>query len=55
MLLDFPIPIPTIDAQNKFAAIRCKLLTLCAILEAHHRQAEELFSSLSQRAFRGDL
>ena len=49
------IPIPPIDLQNKFAKIVEHVLNLRQIHEANLSQLDNLFNSLQQRAFRGEL
>lgn len=55
MLLDYPLPLPPIDLQNKFAAI----VERVEALKSHYQQSvtdlEALYGALSQQAFKGEL
>jgi type I restriction enzyme S subunit len=50
-----PIPVPTIQQQERFADVRRLARTHSARLELAATHAESLTATLSQRAFRGDL
>ncbi|MEI8038617.1 MAG: restriction endonuclease subunit S [Verrucomicrobiota bacterium] len=54
-MLEIPIPLPPIALQNKFAAIVNKTQGKIQKSTAFLQDAESLFSSLQQRAFRGEL
>jgi type I restriction enzyme S subunit len=51
----FKVPIPPLDYQQKFARIVHKYERLRALQRESARQAEHLFQSLLDRAFRGEL
>ncbi len=54
MLLDYPLPLPPIDLQNKFSAI----VERVEALKSHYQQSltdlEALYGALSQQAFKGE-
>jgi type I restriction enzyme, S subunit len=52
---NFCIPIPPLPLQEKFALVVQKTAEQKARMEAQLAEAEQLFGSLMQRAFRGDL
>lgn len=54
-MLEIPIPLPPIALQNKFAAIVTKTQAQIQNSTAFLQEAETLFSTLQQRAFRGEL
>ncbi len=54
-MLEIPIPLPPIALQNKFAAIVNKTQAKIQKSTAFLQEAETLFSTLQQRAFRGEL
>lgn len=54
-MLEIPIPLPPIALQNKFAAIVTKTQIKIQKSTALLQEAESLFSTLQQRAFRGEL
>lgn len=54
-MLEIPIPLPPIALQNKFAAIVTKTQGKIQKSIALLQEAESLFSTLQQRAFRGEL
>ena len=55
MLLDYPLPLPPIDLQDKFSAI----VERVEALKSHYQQSlidlEALYGALSQQAFKGEL
>ena len=55
MLLDFPIPIPEIGLQNKFAAIVEKVEGIKSRYQQSLTDLEDLYGALSQQAFKGEL
>ena len=50
-----PFPLPPLQVQQEFAAHRRKIRTLEQENAAAEEQADDLFNSLAQQAFRGDL
>lgn len=54
-MLEIPIPYPPIELQKKFSEIAMRSRLASESANASMRQAEQLFSSLQQRAFRGQL
>ena len=54
-ILDFPLPLPPLPVQHKFAELRARVLRSQSRLQAGHEGGEALFSSLVQRAFSGQL
>ena len=54
-MLEIPIPLPPIALQNKFAAIVNKTQGKIQKSTAFLQESEFLFSTLQQRAFRGEL
>lgn len=55
MLLDYELPIPPIDEQVRFRKIRKSLLEEKVILIEAKQESDNLFKSLSQQAFSGQL
>lgn len=55
MLLDYPIPIPPLSEQKKYAMIKKTVLCMQKMQKKYISKANRLFSALSQQAFRGDL
>jgi len=55
MILDYPIPLPPIEEQRKFSAIRTKLKEHMSMHTAAFEQGEVQFNALSQKAFSGQL
>ena len=49
------IPIPPINLQNHFASLVQKVTTLKSLYTANLTELENLYSSLSQSAFKGEL
>lgn len=54
-LIDHPIPIPPIELQNEFSTLWQSVRSVTTQLAQKNKAARELFSSLSQSAFRGKL
>ncbi len=54
-MLDIPIPLPPYPLQERFAKIAIRLRSQSCTSTSTLREAEDLFSSLQQRAFRGEL
>ncbi len=54
-MLEVPTPLPPIDLQNRFAALANKIQGEIANATTSLEEAESLFTSLQQRAFRGEL
>ena len=54
-MLEIPIPLPPISLQNKFAAVVNQTQAKIQKSTAFLQDAETLFSTLQQRAFRGEL
>ena len=52
---EMPFPLPPLQVQQEFAAHRRKIRTLEQENAAAEEQADDLFNSLAQQAFRGDL
>jgi type I restriction enzyme, S subunit len=50
-----PIPLPPLDLQQRFAEIVSSVEEQKAKMRKHLEQLDDLFASLQQRAFRGDL
>ena len=50
-----PIAIPPLDLQQRFAEIVSSVEEQKAKMKKHLEQLDDLFASLQQRAFRGDL
>lgn len=50
-----PFPLPDLPSQEKFAKLAEKTYRSQVRLRAQVSEAEALFSSLQQRAFRGEL
>ena len=55
MLLDFPIPMPEISLQNKFAAIVEKVEGIKSRYQQSLTELQNLYGALSQKAFNGEL
>jgi type I restriction enzyme, S subunit len=51
----FQVPIPAIEEQRRFAEIVSSVEEQKAKMRKHLEQLDDLFASLQQRAFRGDL
>ena len=51
----FPIPLPPIDLQRRFAAVVEAVEQQKASQRAHLAELDTLFASLQTRAFRGNL
>lgn len=51
----FPVFIPDFDVQEEFALRIARISVLSKKYEAHLARLDELFASVQQRAFRGDL
>ena len=51
----FPIPLPPIELQQRFAEIVSSVKKQKAKMKKQLEQLDDLFASLQQRAFRGDL
>ena len=49
------VPIPPLDLQQRFAEIVSSVEEQKAKMREHLEQLDDLFASLQQRAFRGDL
>ena len=49
------LPLPSTSAQGKFAALVEKVESLRAKQRESEKKLEDLFNSLMQRAFRGEL
>jgi type I restriction enzyme S subunit len=54
-LRELPVPIPPLEVQRKFSAIYQKNRSARKLLKDDAANATDLFASLSQRAFAGDL
>ncbi len=54
-LRGMPIPLPPLDLQQRFAEIVSSVEEQKAKMRKHLLQLDDLFASLQQRAFRGDL
>ena len=54
-LLSLPIYLPPLDQQRRFAEIVSCVEEQKAKMRKHLEQLDDLFASLQQRAFRGDL
>jgi type I restriction enzyme S subunit len=55
IMKEFRVPIPPIDLQRKFEKAAYAILEMSATRKRAAREAEALFSSIVQRAFRGEL
>ncbi len=55
MLLDYPLPLPPIDLQNKFAAIVERVEALKSQYQQSVTYLEALYGALSQQAFKDEL
>ncbi len=55
IIKEYPIPIPPIDLQRKFEKAAFASVELTAIRKKAAAEAESLFGSIVQRAFRGEL
>jgi type I restriction enzyme S subunit len=49
------VPLPPLDLQQRFAEIVSSVEEQKAKMRKHLKQLDDLFASLQQRAFRGDL
>jgi len=54
-LLEVVVPVPDYEKQKKFAELFWKMDSLFSKLHGAHKDSNNNFSSLQQRAFRGDL
>ena len=54
-LLDMDAPIPDIDIQRKFSDLIWKSIEVSTRIRENNKESENLFNSLLQRAFRGEL
>jgi type I restriction enzyme, S subunit len=54
-LLDMDAPIPDIDTQRKFSDLIWKSIEVSTRIRENNKESENLFNSLLQRAFRGEL
>jgi len=54
-LKGLPVPIPPIDTQHKFEKAAHAIIEMSAARKRAAAEADQLFGSLVQRAFRGDL
>jgi len=52
---EMPFPLPPLEMQREFAARRRKVHELLERRQRQNREAENLYNSLVQRAFRGEL
>jgi type I restriction enzyme S subunit len=52
---EMPFPMPSIDVQRKFAERRRKVVALHGVRRSQVEEANDLFGSLVQRAFRAEL
>lgn len=52
---DLDVPVPPLDVQRKFAEMERKVASIYSSMTADKTEAEALFGSISQRAFRGEL
>lgn len=55
MLLDYPLPLPSIELQEKFAAIVEKVEVIKFRYQQSLTDLEALYGALSQKAFKGEL
>lgn len=55
MLLDYPLPLPPIDIQNKFSAIVGRVDGIKSRYQQSLANLESLYAALSQLAFKGEL
>ena len=55
MIDNLKIPIPPLDLQQSFSEIVSSVEEQKAKMKKHLEQLDDLFASLQQRAFRGDL
>jgi type I restriction enzyme S subunit len=55
MILDLPLPLPPIQQQREFATRQESIDKFAAQLASAFNEAVDLFNSLVQRAFKGDL
>jgi restriction endonuclease S subunit len=55
IMKDYRVPIPPIDLQRQFEKAAFATVELTATRKKSAAEAESLFGSLVQRAFRGDL
>ena len=54
-LKNLPLPLPSIDLQNRFATIAESIEQQKSSLRTHLAELNTLFASLQSRAFRGEL
>jgi type I restriction enzyme, S subunit len=54
-LLDMDAPIPDINTQRKFSDLIWKSIKVSTWMQENRKESENLFNSLLQRAFRGEL
>lgn len=54
-LRDLEVPVPPVELQEQFSRRQRGAAAQLRLLETSHHQLENLFSSLQQRAFRGEL
>lgn len=54
-LLNMNAPIPNIDIQKKFSDLIWKSIKMSMLIQESFEESENLFNSLLQRAFRGEL
>lgn len=54
-LKNFPVPLPPLPLQQKFARVVEKVESMRQSQSQSKQQIEDLFSALMQRAFRGEL
>ena len=54
-LLDMNAPIPDIEAQRKFSDLIWQSIQVSTRIQENSKESENLFNSLLQRAFRGEL
>jgi len=55
VILDYPIPLPPLDRQVEFVRIREKLFNAKLKLGHSNSKSDDLFDSLTYRAFKGEL
>lgn len=55
MLLDYPLPLPPIELQNQFSAILKKVSAIRQRYEHGFAELQDLYGTLSQKAFNGEL
>jgi type I restriction enzyme, S subunit len=54
-LLNMDAPIPDISTQKRFSDLIWKSIDASIRIQENHKESENLFNSLLQRAFRGEL